>query len=168
MIAKNSSSCKDTNKCHAQKSSSWSWKDKLKLSRRVWSASNLESFIDISSSCQTQVSLRYVYPNQIRYCHDKFNWSYINKNILFSATWLKRDPSSLKVSSNVIVGEDDDSCDNKTKDSVTDENGISVPSISVRSQGTTGSLCYVCILVIPIAITVASLLLYNYTSIMRR
>ena len=48
LIAKNSSSCKDTNKSHAQKSSSWSWKDKLKLSRRVWSASNLESFIDIS------------------------------------------------------------------------------------------------------------------------
>ena len=60
LIAKNSSSCKDTDKSHAQKSSSWSWKDKLKLSRRVWSASNLESFIDISSSSQTQVSVRYV------------------------------------------------------------------------------------------------------------
>ena len=66
------------------------------------------------------------------------------------------------------MGEDDDSCDNKTKNSVTDENGISSPSTSVRSQGKTGSLCYVCILVIPIAITVASLLLYNYTSIIGR
>ena len=64
--------------------------------------------------------------------------------------------------------QNDDSCDNKAKNSVTEENGISSPSISARSQGTTGSLCYVCILVVPIAITVASLLLYNYTSIISR
>ena len=49
----NGKSYTDKTNC-LEKASSWSWKDKLKLSRRIWSASNLESAMDISQNNEKQ------------------------------------------------------------------------------------------------------------------
>ena len=47
-IVQNGVSHKDQRN-HLQKST-WSWKDKLKLSRHIWSSSTFESAVDISSN----------------------------------------------------------------------------------------------------------------------
>lgn len=52
-VVQNGKSYTDKTNC-LEKASSWSWKDKLKLSRRIWSASNLESAMDISQNNEKQ------------------------------------------------------------------------------------------------------------------
>ena len=47
-VVKNGVSHNDNN--NPIQKSTWSWKDKLKLSKQIWSASTLESAIDLSST----------------------------------------------------------------------------------------------------------------------
>lgn len=55
-LVQNGNSHKDQN--NYVRKSSWSWKDKLKLSRRIWSASTFESAIDISPNNKNSFSIR--------------------------------------------------------------------------------------------------------------
>ena len=56
-IVQNGVSHKDQSN-HLQKST-WSWKDKLKLSKQIWSSSNFESAVDISSNGKNYGHYRY-------------------------------------------------------------------------------------------------------------